>query len=414
MLRLPTMLLAVALLTLPAGAQEAATPPAARGVPAVTVAEAAMAEVQDRVPVSGTLVARRPVEIFAQVSGFEITELLAEAGDRVEKGQVLARLATDTLSARLAQAEAEYQRAEAGVGQAQSNIDSAQALLTQAEIALERAEQLRQGGNTSQANLDQAVAAAANARATAASAADGLALAEAALAQAEAARRIARLDMARAEITAPAAGVVTARSAELGSLSGASAEPLFEMIAGGEIEMEAEVIETALPRLRPGIPAEIGVAGLGEVPGRVRLVPASVDPVTRLGLMRISLGELPGLRIGLFASGWVVTGRRDAVTVPATAILSDGTGDRVQVVSDGRIETRAVRAGLLWQGRREIVEGLAEGETVVVRAGAFFRDGDPVRPIPESARQGRIESETAAPASETARATVAAGGTGRP
>lgn len=375
-----SLLTALALAS-PLAAQEPASADVTEAVPSVTVAAASLAEVQARVPVSGTLVARQQVQVFPQVSGFEITELLAEAGDSVEKGQVLARLSTATLSAQLAQAEAEYQRAEAGVGQAKSNIDSAKASLTQAVTALERARRLRQGGNASQATLDQAVASEANARASSASAGDGLAVSHAALAQADAARRIARLNLERAEIKAPVAGMVAARTAELGALSGGSGQPLFTLIAEGAVEMEAEVIETALRSLSAGDAAEISVAGLGQVDGKVRLIPASVDPVTRLGLMRIALDDAAGLRLGLFASGWVITARRNAITVPATAVLSDADSDRVQVVEDGLVQTREIRAGLLWDGRREIVEGLVEGDQVMARSGAFFRDGDQVRAV---------------------------------
>jgi HlyD family secretion protein len=352
-----------------------------RNLPSVTVSPARIAEVQARIPVSGTLVARQAVQIFPQVSGHEITELLVETGDKVEKGQVLARLSTDTLAARMAQADAEYQRAEASVGQARSNIDSSEALLTQAGSALERALQLKQGGNVAQAALDQAIATEANARAQAASAADGLAVAQAALAQAEAARQIARLDLDRTEITAPVAGLVVTRNAELGALAGGSAEPMFAMIADGDIEVSAEVIETALQRLSVGDVADMTIAGLGNVGGEVRLVPASVDPTTRLGLMRIALDDHDGLRIGLFASGWIVTDRRETVTVPASAVLSDASGDRVQVVIDGKVDSREVRTGVLWQGRREILEGVAAGENVITRAGAFFRTGDAVRAV---------------------------------
>lgn len=361
----------------PASAAEAP----ARVAPSVTVEAASLAEVQARVPVSGSIVARQLVQVFPQVSGPEITEILVEAGDAVTKGQVLALLSTDTLSAQLEQARAEYLRAEAGVGQAQSSIDSAAAALTQAQATLQRVRQLREGGTASQSALDEAVAAEANARAQAASAADGLAVARAALAQAEAARRIAELDLERARITAPVSGMVVARDAEQGALAGGGTGPLFTLLADGAVEMSAEVIETALSRLKAGDPAEITVAGTGTVPGTVRLVPASVDPVTRLGVMRIALDEDKGIRIGQFASGWVVTDRRQAVTVPAGAVLADDGGERVQVVRDGVVETRPVRAGLLWDGRREIVEGLALGEQVIARSGAFFRTGDRVRPV---------------------------------
>lgn len=361
----------------PASASEAPAPIA----PSVTVEAAAVTEVQARVPISGSIVARQLVQVFPQVAGHEITEILAEAGDSVAKGQVLARLSTDTLSAQREQAEAEFLRAEAGVGQAQSAIDSAAAALTQAQTILQRVQQLREGGTAPQSALDDAIAAEANARAQSASAADGLAVARAALAQAEAARRIAQLNLERADIIAPVAGVVVARTAELGALAGGGGDPLFTLLADGAVEVAAEVIETALASLKAGDAAEITVAGRGMVPGTVRLVPASVDPVTRLGVMRIALDGAEGIRIGQFASGWVVTDRRRAVTVPASAVLADDGGERVQVVRDGRVETRPVSAGLLWDGRREILGGIAPGEQVIVRAGAFFRTGDQVRPV---------------------------------
>lgn len=348
--------------------------------PVVTLAQAERGWIEARVPVSGSLVARQEVQVHALVSGHEITGIEAEVGDSVTAGQVLARLSEDVLSAQLAQAEAEYQRAEAGISQAESQIASTQASLTQAVAVLDRTRSLRQSGNASQAVLDQAIATEASARAALASASDGLGVARAALAQAHAARRIARLNLDHARITAPVAGVVVARSARLGAIPGG--EPLFTLIAAGEVELEADVIETALSQLQPGDAAEIEVAGLGRVQGRLRLSPAAVDPVTRLGQARIALDPVAGLRPGLFASGWVITDRRQAVTVPASAVLVDASGERVQVVKDGRIDTREVRAGQIWQGRREILEGVEAGEAVVARAGAFFRSGDQVQAAP--------------------------------
>lgn len=382
-MRVIALSMILALLVSPcfARAENAEAAAAQASLPTVTVAEATMAEMQARVPLSGTLVARQEVQVYAQVQGFEVIELLVEAGDVVTAGQLLARLNDATVKAQLQQAEAEYQRAEAGVGQARSQISSAEAALTQAMTALSRARALRRSGNTSQAALDQAVAAEASAQAQAASAGDGLAVAEAALAQADAARSIARLNLERTQITAPVAGLVVARNAQLGAIAASGGQPLFTLVADGEIELEAEVIETALRDLRPGLPAALDVAGVGSVAGQVRLVPASVDPLTRLGLVRIALDNDAALRTGLFASGAIITQQRQALSVPATAVLSDSAGDRVQLVRDGVVETRPVTAGLLWQGRREIAEGLAPGDPVMARSGAFFRDGDRVNVI---------------------------------
>ena len=368
---------------------------AVAAIPSVTVASAAMAEVQAHVPMTGTLVARQQVQVYPQVAGFEITELLVEAGDAVAEGQVLARLSDATLKAQLAQAEAEWQRATAGVRQAQSQITSAEAARTQAVTALDRAQRLKSTGNASQATVDQAVAAEAGAQAQAASAADGLAVAEAARAQADASRSIAALNVARTEIKAPVGGIVVTRNAQLGAIAAAGGEPLFVIVAGGEIELEAEVVETALQSLRPDLPAEIRVAGLGTVQGRVRLVPASVDPVTRLGVVRVALEDDDRLRTGLFASGFIVTERREAITVPASAVLTDAGGERVQVVRDGQVETRQVRAGLLWQQMREITEGIEVGEQVIARSGGFFRDGDRVNAVTPAATAPDAATPTA-------------------
>ncbi|KGJ06486.1 RND family efflux transporter, MFP subunit [Paracoccus halophilus] len=351
-------------------------------LPIVTLATASQTEIVARVPVSGSLVARREVQVHANVSGYEVTEIRAEIGDRVKAGDLLARLSDAELTVQLAQAEAEYQSGEASVRQAESQIANAEALLTEAVAALGRTRSLRSSGNASQAVLDQAIASEASARALSEAASNGLGVARAALARAEAARRLAQLNLDYTRIVAPVDGLIIGRSAERGTLSGTGGEPLFTLVAGGEIELAADVIETALNQLRPGDPAEIQVAGLGLVTGSLRLIPAAVDPVTRLGIARVSLQPEPGLRVGLFASGWIITDRREAVTVPSSAVLSDGTKELVQVVSDGLVEAREVRAGLIWQGRREILQGLRPGEKVIARAGAFFSSGDRVRETP--------------------------------
>lgn len=367
-------------------ADDIAAPSAvAATIPTVTVATATRAEVQGRVPLSGTLVARQVVQVYPQVAGLEIEALSAEPGDRVTRGQELARLSDATVAAQLAQADAELQRAVAGISQAESQISSAEAARTQAVTALERARALRRSGSGSQAALDQAVAAEAAAQAQAASANDGLAVARATQAQAQAARDIAQLNLDRTRIVAPVDGRVTARGAQLGGVASAAGDPMFTLIADGTIEFEGEVIESALPDLQPGDPAELQVAGVGRISGEVRQLPAAVDPTTRLGLVRVALPPDDRLLTGLFASGDIITVRREAVTVPSTAVLSDGEGERVQVVRDGVVDTRPVTGGLLWQGMREILDGLAEGEQVITRAGAFFSSGDAVNAVTAAA-----------------------------
>lgn len=367
---LPALLLAA----LPLAAQDSLPPPS------VTVAEVALAEVIDRVPVAGTLVSRDEVLVTPLVSGYPIEALLHDIGDSVEAGEVLARLDDRTLAAQLAQADAELARARAAVGQAQSQIDSAAANADQTASARTRTQTLRDSGTTTQAVLDQAVASDLTSQAALRTAQDGLAVSEAQVQQAEAARDIAELNLSHAIIRAPVAGIISERAGRIGAMASGSGDPLYRIIADGTVELEAEVIETDLGRIERGDAATIAIAGLATVPGTVRLIPPTVNPLNRLGTVRVTL-EAEGLRPGLFASGWIVVTRRDAPTVPTAAVLSDAAGDYVLIVEEGTLSRRDVIAGLIWDGRREIVEGVEPGQVVVARAGGFFAAGDNVTPV---------------------------------
>ena len=368
--------LLLALLPLAAPAQEAAAP-----LPRVTVEAVAVEPVEARVSVSGTLVAREEVLVAPQVAGFPVEALLHDVGDRVAAGEVMARLDDRTLRAQLAQAEAELARAEAAGDQARSQIDSARATADEAGRALERSRRLLASGTTTQTVVDQANASDLTARAALQAAEDGAAVAEAQVAQARAARDIAALNLRNAVIRAPVAGVVSERAGRVGALAGADGAPLFRIIEGGAVEVEAEVIETELGAMAEGQEAEMRVAGLGAAAGAVRRVSPTVDPLTRLGTVRIAL-EADGLRPGLFASGWVVTARRDAPTVPISAVLTDAGGDHVLALEgEDTLARRDVVAGLVSGDRREIVDGLAPGDRVVARAGGFFAAGDRIVPV---------------------------------
>ncbi|MGB3407482.1 MAG: efflux RND transporter periplasmic adaptor subunit [Jannaschia sp.] len=358
------------------GAQDATGTP----LPRVTVEEVVVQPVEARVSISGTLVPREEVLVSSQTNGFPIEALLHDVGDWVDRGEVMARVDDRTLKAQLLQAEAEAARAESALRQASSQIDSAEATAAESDRALDRARRLLSSGTTTQALLDQAIAADLTAQATVEAARDGSAVAQAQVQQAEAARDIAALNLENAVIRAPVSGVVSERAGQVGALAGTTGEPLFRIIAGGDVEVEAEVIETELGSVEVGQPARVTVAGLGDVAGEVRRISPTVDAATRLGKVRITLAS-DDLRPGLFSSGWIVTTTRNAATVPVSAVLSDAAGDHVLVVVDDVLERRDVVAGLVAGNRREIVTGLSDGDLVVSRAAAFFAAGDRVAPM---------------------------------
>ncbi|HEX2146957.1 MAG TPA: efflux RND transporter periplasmic adaptor subunit [Pseudorhizobium sp.] len=350
--------------------------------PVVTVAQAQPRELIRRVPISGTLVPRDEVLIYPRINGYRVIELLAEVGDQVEEGDVIARLEDRTLRLELAQAEAAQARARAAVEQATSQVSSAEAGLTRAGSSLERTRQLQQQGTGTQAALDEAVAAELTAQAELQSARSGVTVAEAQLEEAQARLDVARENLQSAAITSPVAGTISARNAQVGAIASVSGEPLFRIIKEGTVEARAEVIETDLALVEVGDPALVDVAGLGPVEGAVRLIATEVDPQTRLGTLRITLNQQEGLRPGLFAGGWITADSRKATAVPATAIISDAEGSYVLRVENGTVERREVEPGLVWQDWREVIAGLSNGDIVIARAGPFFDDGDAVRPRP--------------------------------
>jgi len=128
------------------------------------------------------------------------------------------------------------------------------------------------------------------------------------------------------------------------------------------------------------------VEGVGKVEGKVRLVSPEVDRNTRLGSVRIFIGDKPGLRIGAFARGRVETARRNALAVPVAAIQYSEEGASVLRVNGNRVASRVVSTRLRSGDWIEIESGLESGDLVVAKAGTFLRDGDSIQPIVPNAK----------------------------
>jgi HlyD family secretion protein len=348
---------------------------------AVTVARVAPADFVETVLATGSLVAREEILVGPEVEGLRITEVLADEGMRVKKGEVLARLVADTLDAQLAQNDAALARATAGIAQARSAIVQAEARVVESKNAFERAKPLRAAGHMAESAYDTREQAARTAQAQLVAAQDGLTAAEADRAQVEAQRRELAWRRGRTEVVAPADGIVSRRMARIGGYAAGAAEPMFRIVANGEVELDAEVTETRMAAVRIGQPARVEITGLGEIAGTVRLVSPEVDKSTRLGRVRIFLGDSPSLRVGAFARGSIETASGRGLAVPASAILYGPDGASVQVVRANRVETRKIKTGLAAGALTQVREGLSEGDVVVARSGTFLRDGDAVRPV---------------------------------
>lgn len=386
-LRVAGLVILLSAVAPPAQAVETAAVPEPQAIaPAITVVPAETREIVERAVITGTLVPRDEILVSPEIEGFRITELLAEEGDRVAAGQVLAKLSTEMIATQEASNVAGLARAEAAIVQARSQIVQSEAAQTEARLSLERAQALIRTGNATAAILEQRVSAAQSADGKLAAARGGLQASEADLATAKAAGAEIALRRARAAIRAPEAGIVNRRTARVGGMASGVGEPLFRLIARGEIELEGEVPEGWLPRIKVGDPARLDLDDGRELAGKVRRVYPEVDRTTRLGKVRIALGDDPALRIGAFGRGSVEVARRTGVSVPVSSLLFSADGSAgVLAVRDGRVEARKVVTGLSADGFSEVRSGLSAGEAVVARAGSFLRDGDRVRAVPPKA-----------------------------
>ena len=376
---------AIALALLLAGPALAA-PPAEPTPPAVTVVPAVRGVIQDIAVLTGTLVPREEVLVSPQIEGLAITEILAEEGDLVPAGKVLARLSRDVLDAGVAQNAAQAARADAAIAQARSAVIEAQANRTQVDLALARTRDLLAGGNAAREVFEQRQAAAAMAAARVDSGQGALRAAEADRALSEAQRRELLVRLARTELRAPVAGRISRRIARQGAVVMGAGDPLFRIVQDDAVELEADVPEILLAKLRPGQPAQIETAG-GPRTGRVRLVSPEVSRTTRLGRVRVAVSGEGGLVVGSFARASVEAARHEGVLVPLSAVLFQPGGAVVQVVRDGVVETRTVQVGLRGGGRAEITDGVQEGDAVVSVSGTFIRGGDRVTPVSTPAAQ---------------------------
>jgi HlyD family secretion protein len=350
--------------------------------PSITVMAAKRGAISEIVMVGGTLVAREEVLVAAQVEGLAITEIHVEEGQFVQKGQILASLSRETVESALAQNSAQIARAEAAIAQTRSAITEAEAAQFAAANSFTRTRQLRDDGIASAETFDQRQSLARQTSARLVSAKEQLRLAEADLALARANRRDYEIRLERTQIKAPTAGLISRRSARLGAIAAGAGDPLFRIIESGAIELEADVAETTLARIRAGQSASVrGAGAASDVAAKVRLVSSEISRTTRLGRVRLSLADPAGLTVGAFARGQIEVARSEGLLMPLSAVQFNADGARVQVVKDGVVETRSVKTGLRQNGTIEIREGLTEGESVVLVAGTFLRNGDRVKPV---------------------------------
>jgi HlyD family secretion protein len=329
-------------------------------VPLVTVMTPPVKEVTATVSFTGAIAARYDMPIANEGDTARIVGVYVEPGDHVLKGQLLAKLDDSVLIP-------EVNRLAASLDQAR-----AQAELSAAEY--KRALGVQAAGALSAEDIEKR-------RATAVTDAANVKVAAAQLAEAEA-------RLGRTRVTAPFAGTVLTRHAEVGQIASPGGDALFRVASFGEVEMRGQIAEQDLAQVKVGDPATVYLTGLSRpFQGKVRLLGAVIDPQTRLGDIRIHLDADPALRPGAFARAEVTIARARRPVLPKTAVFSDADGSYVYVIdAQGRAIRHAVRVADVSDQGVVIASGLTGDERVVKTAGGFLRDGESVKTTAEDSQ----------------------------
>jgi RND family efflux transporter MFP subunit len=295
---------------------------------------------------SGPIAAWQEIIVSPETGGLRIAELLVDVGASVKRGQLLARLADESLQADQRKQQAAVAQARATLEQAGSNLQRAKLVEGSGALSAQKIEDYRISEATARAQL----------------------------ASAEADLESIRIKLRQTRIVAVDDGIVSSKTAVLGNVVSAGAE-LFRLVRQGRVEWRPELDARQIAGLKTGQSASVTLPSGEQVEGRVRLVGPTLNASTGRATLYVSLPGGGAARTGMFANGTITTGAHPAQTLPQTAVtLRDGRAYVYLLGSGDRVHSRVVTTGRR-QGQRVEVSDLPAGARVVADGGAFLSDG---------------------------------------
>jgi HlyD family secretion protein len=279
-----------------------------------------------------------------------IAELPKGVGDRVRRGEVLARFEIPSLDADASARRSDLARGEAQLETARQNLARLSGLFDRGIAARKEVEDAKRD----------------------------VAQAEATVAEARASTAAAGQLAGRAVVRALFDGVIVARTHRVGDLvDPASPDPILRVIDPSRLQVEAAVAAGDLGKVEAGGAANVRGASFPDEAARVIARPPAIDPTTGTGLVRLAFDAPTHRPAGLSAEVEIYGPERQAaVLVPADALVAEGPASYVFTVdAQKKAHRREVRVGIVAGGEAEILAGVAAGDTVVIRGQTALPDG---------------------------------------
>ena len=374
------------------GGQKASAnaPLATEGV-SVGVAKLGKKALGRKLTLSSELVPFQEIDVYAKESGF-VKKLDVDYGTRVKAGQVMAVLEIPELESQLQQDDAAIKNASDQVTRAQHQLGSVEAQHNVLHLQFDRLNGVAKSkpGLVAQQEVDDAQGKDLASEAQVEAAKSNLEAAQSQLAVTQAKRQHDQVLFDYAKITAPFAGVVTQRFANLGTLmqagtsSSTQAMPLVRLSQDDLFRLVIPVPESYVPSIRIGAPVSVLVPALNRTfPGKVARFSVDVREDTRTMHTEVDVPNPNRVLIpGVYAEATLTLDQKAGVlAVPLQAVDHQGDKTMVDVVSPaGKVEIRPVALGIQTSSDAEVVSGLQEGEMVVVSDRSGLKAGEEVRP----------------------------------
>ncbi len=348
----PPWMLALALsLAACSGGQQEQQAPAQAGVPAKVMTIAA-----DTIPelylAAGTVIAENRVDVTSRVMGY-IRSIKAREGQTVKKGELLVRIDAADVRAHLHEAEANLAQAKARAAEAKADYDRFRALRAQQAVTEREYQQI---------TLKYQIAE------------KGLHAAKAGLSQ-------ARAQVQYVDITAPISGVVVAKHKDNGDMANPG-EPILAIEDPSQLVLQTYVKEQQINHIHLGDIVMAEVRALHTtIQGHITQIVPAGDTTTHSYLVKASLAAAPGLKSGMFANVRFTIGTTRGIMIPRAAIVSPSDIPGVYVVAaDNSVHFRMIRTGREWDGRVEVLSGLAPGERIAIATDTPLHSGEHIAP----------------------------------
>ncbi len=348
------------------------------GRPALTVdtAPATRHEVIEYVSVVGNLIGNATVDIVPRVAG-RLDSITAKLGDRVNRGQQIAKIEDRELQQQVKQVEQNVLVNNATVTQRESDLQLRKTTLDRQKELLSRGLATRQTIEDAEAAYNSAVAA--------------VELAKAQLGQTQARLDELKITLSNTNIVSPVDGFIGRRNLDQGAFAGANTA-IVSVVDIAIVRLISNLVEKDFKRVTAGVTALIGVDAFPseQFTGTVSRVAPVFDAATRTASMEIEVPN-PGYRLkpGMFARvKLTVEVRPDALTVPRNAVV-DSEGQRGVFLVDGQsAKFQPVTTGLQDNERIEILSGLTEGTQVITTGALALRTGDRITPMNMPGQRG--------------------------